>query len=56
MIPTEHEVLKAGEVNLENLSAEQKDFLCASLFIRIRELYRKQNQTSKSKETEEKAT
>ena len=55
MIPTEHEVLKAGEVNLENLSAEQKDFLCASLFVRIRDLYRT-NQASKTKETEEKAT
>ena len=53
MIPTEHEVLKAGEVNLENLSAEQKDFLCASLFIRIRELYHKANEQSQDKEEKE---
>ena len=56
MVKLEHETLVSGEVNLQTLNAEQKEYLCASLFIRIREFYRQQNQTTKSKETEEKAT
>ena len=56
MTTLEHEALVSGEVNLQTLNAEQKEYLCASLFIRIRELYRQRNQTTKSKETEEKAT
>ena len=56
MTKLEHETLVSGEANLQTLNAEQKEYLCASLFIRIRELYRQQNQTAKSKETEEKAT
>lgn len=53
MTTLEHEALVSGEANLQTLNAEQQEYLCTSLFIRIRELYRKQNQTSKSKETEE---
>ena len=56
MTKLEHETLVNGEANLQTLNAEQKEYLCASLFIRIRELYHQQNQTTKSKETEEKAT
>lgn len=56
MATLEHETLVSGEVNLQILNAEQKEYLSASLFIRIRELYRQQSQTTKSKETEEKAT
>ena len=56
MTTLEHETLVIGEANLQTLNAEQKEYLCASLFIRIRELYRQQIQTTKSKETEEKAT
>jgi hypothetical protein len=56
MATLEHEALVSGEANLQTLNAEQREYLCASLFIRIRELYRKQNQTAKSKETEKKAT
>ena len=56
MATLEHEASVSGEANLKTLNAEQKEYLCASLFIRIRELYRQQNQTTKSKETEEKAT
>ena len=53
MATLEHEVLVRGEANLQTLNAEQKEYLCASLFNRIRELYRQQNQTTKSNETEE---
>ena len=53
MSKLEHEALVSGEVNLQTLNAEQKEYLCASLFIRIRELYRQQNPTTKPKETEE---
>ena len=53
MTTLEHETLVSGEANLQTLNAEQKEYLCASLFIRIRELYRQQNQTTKPKETEE---
>ena len=54
MTTLEHETLVRGEANLQTLNAEQKEYLCASLFIRIRELYRQQNHTTKSKETEKK--
>ena len=53
MSKLEHEALVRGEANLQTLNAEQKEYLCASLFIRIHELYRQQNQITKSKETEE---
>ncbi|MBQ4113717.1 MAG: hypothetical protein IJD38_13060 [Clostridia bacterium] len=53
MATLEHEALVRGEANLQTLNAEQKEYLCASLFIRIRELYRQQNPTAISKETEE---
>ena len=53
MSKLEHEALVSGEANLQTLNAEQKEYLCASLFIRIRELYRQQGQTTKSNETEE---
>ena len=53
MITLEHEILVSGEANLQTLNEEQKEYLCASLFIRIRELYRQQNQNTKPKETEE---
>ena len=53
MSKLEHEALVSGEANLQVLNAEQQECLCASLFIRIRELYRQQNQSTKSKETEE---
>ena len=56
MTKLEHETLVSGEANLQTLNAEQKEYLCTSLFIRIRELYRQQIQTTKSNETEEKAT
>ena len=51
MTTLEHETLVSGEANLQTLNAEQKEYLCASLFIRIRELYRKAN--ASSQETEE---
>lgn len=54
MSKLEHEALVSGEANLQILNAEQQEYLCASLFIRIRELYRQQNHTTKSNETEEK--
>ena len=53
MTTLEHEILVSGEANLQTLNAEQKEYLCSSLFIRIRELYRQRNQVPKSKETEE---
>ena len=53
MSKLEHEALVSGEANLQTLNAEQQEYLCASLFIRIRELYRQQNQTIKSNEPEE---
>ena len=53
MSKLEHEALVSGEATLQTLNAEQQEYLCASLFIRIRELYRQQNHTTKSNETEE---
>ena len=53
MTKLEHETLVSGEANLKTLNAEQKEYLCASLFIRIRELYRNSTETSKIKEMEE---
>ena len=53
MTKLEHEALVSGEASLQTLNAEQKEYLCATLFIRIRELYRQQNQTTKPKEMEE---
>ena len=53
MSKLEHEALVNGEANLKTLNAEQKKYLCASLFIRIRELYRNSTETSKIKEMEE---
>ena len=55
MTTLEHETLVSGEANLQVLNAEQKEYLYASLFIRIRDLYQT-NQVSQTKETEEKAT
>jgi len=49
----EHETLVSGEANLQALNAEQKEYLCTSLFFRIRELYRNSTETSQIKETEE---
>ena len=53
MSKLEHEALVSGEANLQTLNAEQKEYLCASLFIRIRELYRNSTETTQIKETEE---
>ena len=53
MTKLEHETLVSEKVNLQALNEEQKEYLCTSLFIRIRELYRQQNQTTKAKETKE---
>ena len=53
MTKLEHEALVSGDVNLQVLNAEQKEYLCASLFIRIRELYRNSTETSQIRETEE---
>ena len=39
MTTLEHEALVSGEVNLQTLNAEQKEYLCASLFIRKIVLY-----------------
>ena len=53
MSKLEHEALVSGDANLQVLNAEQKEYLCASLFIRIRELYRNSTETSQIRETEE---
>ena len=53
MTTLEHEALVSGEANLQTLNAEQKEYLCASLFIRIRELYHKANEQSQDKEEKE---
>ena len=53
MTTLEHETLVSGEVNLQTLNAEQQEYLCTSLFIRIRELYRKANEQSQEKEEKE---
>ena len=39
MATLEHEALVRGEANLQTLNAEQKEYLCASLFIRKIVLY-----------------
>ena len=53
MTKLEHEALVSGDANLQVLNAEQKEYLSASLFIRIRELYRNSTETSQIRETEE---
>ena len=53
MTTLEHEALVSGEATLQTLNAEQQEYLCASLFIRIRELYRKANEQSQEKEEKE---
>ena len=53
MSKLEHETLVSGEASLQTLNAEQKEYLCTSLFIRIRELYKKINEQSQEKEEKE---